>query len=139
MRTLQAAFARELSPAERASARRGEAGRREHGLYLRYEAPHRNAVWQADHKQLPVLVVPPGRRHGRRGWVTLFLDDCSRAVMGRAISLQPSSAPSRRDGAPPRFPGRDHQPAHRAQAARATPRAAGKTGRSIRTRFRILC
>jgi hypothetical protein len=30
LRTLQAAFARELSPAERASACRGEAGRREH-------------------------------------------------------------------------------------------------------------
>ncbi|MDP1846536.1 MAG: hypothetical protein Q8K79_01990 [Solirubrobacteraceae bacterium] len=78
LRTLQAAFARELSPAERASARRGEAGRREHGLYLRYEAPHRNAVWQGDHKQLPALVVPPGRRRGRRPWVTLFLDDFSR-------------------------------------------------------------
>jgi putative transposase len=92
LRTLQAAFARELSPAERASARRGEAGRREHGLYLRYEAPHRNAVWQADHKQLPVLVIPRGRRRGRRSWVTLFLDDFSRAIMGWAISLQPSSA-----------------------------------------------
>jgi len=91
LRTLQAAFVRELSPAERASARRGGAGRREHGLHLRYEAPYRNAVWQADHKQLPVLVVPPGRR-GRRPWVTLFLDDFSRAIMGRAISLQPSSA-----------------------------------------------
>ncbi|HET6548084.1 MAG TPA: DDE-type integrase/transposase/recombinase [Solirubrobacter sp.] len=92
LRTLQAAFARELSPAERASARRGEAGRREHGLYLCYEAPHRNAVWQADHKQLPVLVVPPGGRRGRQPWVTLFLDDYSRAIMGWAISLQPSSA-----------------------------------------------
>lgn len=92
LRTLQAAFARELSPAERASARRGEAGRREHGLYLRYEAPYRNAVWQADHKQLHVLVVPPGRRRSRRPWVTLFLDDFTRAIMGWAISLQPSSA-----------------------------------------------
>jgi putative transposase len=51
-----------------------------------------NAVWQADHKQLPLLVVPPGRRRGRRPWVTLFLDDCTRAIMGWAISLQPSSA-----------------------------------------------
>jgi putative transposase len=92
LRTLQAAFARELSPAERASVRRGEVGRREHGLYLRYEAPYRNAVWQADHKQLPVLIVPPGRRRGRRPWVTLFLDDYSRVIMGWAISLQPSSA-----------------------------------------------
>jgi len=94
LRTLQAVFARELRPAERASAKRGEAGRREHGLYLRYEAPHRNAVWQADHKQLPILVVAAEGRRGsvRRPWVTLFLDDYSRAIMGWAISLQPSSA-----------------------------------------------
>jgi putative transposase len=92
LRTLQAAFARELSPAERASARRGEAGRREHSLYLRYEAPYRNAVWQADHKQLPLLVVAQEGRRARRPWVTLFLDDFSRAVMGWAISLRPSSA-----------------------------------------------
>ena len=92
LRTLQAAFARELRPAERASAKRGEAGRREHGLYLRYEAPHRNAVWQADHKQLPVLVVAAVGRRPRRPWVTLFIDDYSRAIMGWAISLQPSSA-----------------------------------------------
>ena len=92
LRTLQAAFARQLSAAERVSARRGEAGRREHGLYLRYEAPHRNTVWQADHNQLPLLVVAPGGRGGRRPWVTLFLDDCSRAIVGWAISLRPSSA-----------------------------------------------
>ena len=92
LRTLQAAFARELRPAERASAKRGEAGRREHGLYLRYEAPHRNAVWQADHKQLPVLVIAAVGRRPRRPWVTLFIDDYSRAIMGWAISLQPSSA-----------------------------------------------
>jgi putative transposase len=92
LRTLQQAFARELRPAERASARRGEAGRREHGLYLRYEAPHRNAVWQADHKQLPVLVVGAGGGQGRKPWVTLFLDDFSRAIMGWAISLRPTAA-----------------------------------------------
>jgi putative transposase len=92
LRTLQAAFARELSNAEQTSARRGEAGRREHALYLRYEAPHRNAVWQADHKQLPVLVVAPGGRRDQRPWVTLFLDDFSRAIVGWAVSLRPSSA-----------------------------------------------
>lgn len=92
LRTLQAAFARELSAAERASARRGEAGRREHGLYLRYEADHRNVVWQADHKQLPVLVDPPGRRRVQRPWVTLFVDDFSRAIMGWAIALRPTAA-----------------------------------------------
>lgn len=92
LRTLQAAFARELVCAERASARLGEPGRRAHGLYLRYEAPYRNAAWQADHKQLPVLVLTPGARRPRRPWVTLFVDDFSRAIMGWAISVRPSSA-----------------------------------------------
>jgi putative transposase len=92
LRTLQQAFARELRPAERASARRGEGGRREHGLYLRFEAPHRNAVWQADHKQLPILVVRAGGRGESKPWVTLFLDDFSRAIMGWAISLRPTAA-----------------------------------------------
>lgn len=91
LRTMQAAFARELSVAERASAGGGEKARREHGLYLRYEASHRNAVWQADHTQLPLLVVPPGGRREHRPWVTLFIDDFSRAIMGWAISLRPSS------------------------------------------------
>jgi len=92
LRTLQRAFARELRPAERAGARAGEAGIRSHSLYLRYEAPHRNAVWQADHKQLAILVVPAGSQRALRPWMTVFLDDFSRAVMGWAISLRPSAA-----------------------------------------------
>jgi hypothetical protein len=81
---------RSRASCRRPSARRRVAvrlARRAHGLYLCYPAPHRNAVWQADRKQLPVLVVPPGRWRGRRPWVTLFLDDLSRAMMAWAISL----------------------------------------------------
>lgn len=71
LRQLQRRLADGLTAAERASARGGERARREHGLYLRYEAEHRNAVWQADHKQLDVLVVPPGRLGGAvRPWVS---------------------------------------------------------------------
>ena len=42
LRTLQRAFARELRPAERAAARSGEQAIRAHGLYVRWEADHRN-------------------------------------------------------------------------------------------------
>jgi putative transposase len=39
-----------------------------------------------------VLVIAAIGRRPRRPWVTLFIDDYSRAIMGWAISLQPSSA-----------------------------------------------
>jgi len=92
LRSLQRAFVRELRPAERAAARLGEPGLRAHGLYVQWEAGHRNEVWQGDHKQLDVLLIAaPGRRPARP-WSTIFLDACSRAIMGWAISLRPSSA-----------------------------------------------
>ena len=74
MRTLQRAFVRELRPAQRAAARTGEAGIRAHGLYVRWEAGHRNQVWQGDHKQLDVLVVPPRAKRPVRPWSTMFID-----------------------------------------------------------------
>lgn len=92
LRTLQRAFLRELRPAERAAARTGEAGIRAHGLYVRWEAGHRNEVWQGDHKQLDVLVVAPRAKRPVRPWSTMFIDGHSRAVMGWAISLGPSTA-----------------------------------------------
>lgn len=92
LRTLQRAFARELRPAERAAARSGESGIRAHGLYVRWEADHRNQVWQGDHKRLDVLVVPPRAKRPVAPWSTMFIDARSRAIMGWAISLRPSTA-----------------------------------------------
>jgi putative transposase len=92
LRAMQRRFAAGLTAAERAAARGGEKARRAYELCLRWEAEHRNAVWQADHKQLDVLVIAPGRRWPCSPWVTWYEDDYSRAVMGWAISLQRSSA-----------------------------------------------
>jgi putative transposase len=92
LRTFQRAVMRQLLPGQRASLSRGVEGRRAHEVYLRWEAEHRNAVWEADHKELPVLVMPPRGQQARKPWVTLFLDAYSRAVMGWALSLQPSAA-----------------------------------------------
>ena len=92
LRTLQRAFLRELRPAERAVAQTGEAGIRAHGLYVRWEAGHRNQVWQGDHKQLDVLVVPPRAKRPVRPWSTMFIDGYSRVIVGWAISLRPSTA-----------------------------------------------
>jgi putative transposase len=92
LRTLQRAFARELSPGERAATVEGTEGWRRHQVYLRWEATARNARWEADHKELPVLVTPPRGVRACKPWVTLFLDCYSRLIMGWALSLYPNSA-----------------------------------------------
>ena len=92
LRTLQRAFARQLSPAERAAAVDGVEGRRRHEVYLRWEPVARNARWEADHKELPVLVTPPRGTRPCKPWVTLFVDCYSRLIMGWALSLRPDSA-----------------------------------------------
>ncbi|MFB7264981.1 hypothetical protein ACFCXH_22925 [Streptomyces nojiriensis] len=59
LRTLQRAFAAELTPAERAAWRTGESGRRAAAVYLRRPEAPRGRCWEMDHKQLPLLVLPP--------------------------------------------------------------------------------
>lgn len=90
--TLARAYEREMTPAERAYARGGEAARNERTVYLRYEAEHRNHTCQADHKELPVLVVPPRGQKPRKPWMTVFIDDSTRAVKAIAVSLVPDQA-----------------------------------------------
>jgi putative transposase len=92
LRTLQRAFGRELSPGERATVTEGVEGRRRHEVYLRWEPVCRNARWEADHKELPVLVTPPRGARGVKPWMTVFLDCYSRLIMGWALSLRPDSA-----------------------------------------------
>ena len=91
LRTLQRAFAGQLTAAERAAAVEGAEGRRRHEVYLRWEPVCRNARWEADHKELPVLVTPPRGRRPVKPWVTAFLDCYSRLIMGWALSLRPDS------------------------------------------------
>ena len=91
-RTLQRAITRELSPGERAYAARGTAGWREHVVYLRHEAPHRAAVYEADHKELAIEVLAPRAVRPRRPWATIFLDQYSRLIVGWALSLRPTAA-----------------------------------------------
>jgi putative transposase len=88
LRTLQVAFARELTPAERAAWIEGEHARRSLDVYLRRPATRRNEAWEADHKQLPVLVTPP-RGPAVRPWVTTIIDDGTRALVGWALSVVP--------------------------------------------------
>lgn len=79
--TLQRAFAKQMSPGERAAAVEGVEGRRRHQVYLRWESPARNARWEGDHKELPVLVTPPRGARPCKPWATLFLDCYSRLII----------------------------------------------------------
>ena len=90
--TLRRAVLRDLSPAERAFARAGVEGARSHSVYLRRESDHRAEVYAGDHKELSIEVLAPRAQRPRRPWVTLFLDEYSRLIVGWAISLRPSQA-----------------------------------------------
>ncbi|MFC3494837.1 Mu transposase C-terminal domain-containing protein [Glycomyces rhizosphaerae] len=87
-RTLQRAFEAALTPAERAAWRDGDRARRAAEVYLRRADAGRNQVWELDHKQLPVLVMPP-RGGAVKPWLTTIIDDGSRALVGWVISLTP--------------------------------------------------
>ncbi|HEX4815376.1 MAG TPA: transposase family protein [Nonomuraea sp.] len=88
LRTLQRAFARELTPAFVAGVTVGQRARRAKLVYLERAATFRNQVWEGDHKCLPVLVLPP-RGRAVAPWVTMFLDDATRLITGWAIALTP--------------------------------------------------
>jgi len=60
-------------------------------LVVRREASRPNEVWQADHTPLD-LWVRDDKGQPARPWLTIVLDDYSRAVAGYALNLQPPSA-----------------------------------------------
>ena len=86
IRTLQQAFRCELA----AAWAEGEAGPRAAGVYLTRPAVHRNETWEMDHKQLPLLVMPP-RGAACCPWLTTVIDDATRVLAGWAIALTPNA------------------------------------------------
>ncbi|QEU83500.1 DDE-type integrase/transposase/recombinase [Streptomyces viridosporus] len=89
-RTLYRAFTQGLTPAERAAWKSGEAGRRAGSVYLRRPDALRGRCWEMDHKQLPLLVVPP-KGKALAPWLTTVVDDGTRALLGWAIAVSPTS------------------------------------------------
>jgi putative transposase len=82
----------QLDPGLICLAHEGERGYSErYDLLHRWEASRPNELWQADHTLLDVwLLNPPGK--ATRPWMTVILDDHSRAVAGYYVSFQhPSS------------------------------------------------
>jgi len=60
-------------------------------LIHRHEATGPNAVWQADHTKLDI-VLKDGRGRPEKPWLTVILDDYSRAVAGYALFFGSPSA-----------------------------------------------
>lgn len=59
-------------------------------LVHRREARGPNAMWQADHTPLDILVVRPGNEPARP-WLTIVIDDYSRAIAGYFLSFDAPS------------------------------------------------
>ena len=55
-------------------------------LVLRRESAHPNDVWQADHTELDIMVLDETGRPARP-WLTVILDDHSRAIPGYTVFL----------------------------------------------------
>ena len=55
-------------------------------LLHRFRAPKPNAIWQADHTQLDLLILDAGGRLARP-WLTTIIDDHSRVLAGYSVFL----------------------------------------------------
>jgi putative transposase len=65
---------------------------RQRAVYMRHEVRFRGECYEGDHKQLSIEVLAPRAQRLRRPWVTLFIDQFSRLIVGWAISLRPTQA-----------------------------------------------
>lgn len=76
-----------LDPGLATLAHRGPVAYRDrYELVLRREASRPNEQWQADHTELDVMIIDPSGRLARP-WLTVILDDHSRAAAGYTVFL----------------------------------------------------
>jgi putative transposase len=81
-----------LHPALVTMAHQGAAAyREEFDLLYRREASHSNAMWQADHCELPILLLDEAGKPDKP-WLTAIEDDYSRMIVGYRLSFQASTA-----------------------------------------------
>lgn len=86
------AIAASIAPAMRTLAHEGSAAYRDrYELIHRHRAERPNALWQCDHTELDILVMGSGQRT-LRPWLTVVLDDYSRAVAGYSLLTEAPSA-----------------------------------------------
>ena len=81
-----------LDPALVTMAHQGAAAyREEFDLLYRRESPHSNAMWQADHTPLDILLLDETGKPAKP-WLTAIEDDYSRAIVGYRLSFQKATA-----------------------------------------------
>ena len=81
-----------LDPALVTMAHQGAAAyREEFDLLYRRESPHANAMWQADHTPLDILLLDETGKPAKP-WLTAIEDDYSRAIVGYRLSFQEATA-----------------------------------------------
>jgi putative transposase len=83
---------RRIDPALTMLAHEGaKAYQEEFDLLFRHQASAPNEVWQADHSLLPIVVL---NDHGKaeKPWLTIILDDYSRAIAGYAVGFADPAA-----------------------------------------------
>lgn len=85
-------IAQSLDPALVTLALEGPASYRDkHELVFRRRAEHPNATWQADHTELDILIRGASGKP-ERPWLTVILDDYSRAICGYTVFVGSPSA-----------------------------------------------
>ena len=83
---------RRMAPALRMLAHHGSKAYHEtFDLLYRREADAPNAIWQADHTLLDILLTDE-QGHARKPWLTVILDDYSRAVAGYMVAFEAPNA-----------------------------------------------
>jgi len=68
-----------------------QAYRETYDLLYRREADAPNAIWQADHTLVDILLTDE-RGQAKKPWLTVILDDYSRAVAGYMVAFEAPSA-----------------------------------------------
>ena len=83
---------KDLDPALLTMAhQRAAAYREEFDLLYRREASHANAIWQADHAPLDILLLDEAGTPAKP-WLTAIEDDYSRMIVGYRLSFQKATA-----------------------------------------------
>ncbi|GAA3139968.1 hypothetical protein GCM10020255_016260 [Rhodococcus baikonurensis] len=81
-----------MDPAALTLAREGASALRDkYELVYRRQSQTPNQIWQVDHTELDIEILDPGGARVRP-WLTVILDDCSRAVPGYTVGLGAPSA-----------------------------------------------
>ncbi|MDN5544807.1 MAG: Mu transposase C-terminal domain-containing protein [Rhodococcus sp. (in: high G+C Gram-positive bacteria)] len=81
-----------MDPAALTLAREGASALRDkYELVYRRQSETPNQIWQVDHTELDIEVLDPGGARVRP-WLTVILDDCSRAIPGYTVGIGAPSA-----------------------------------------------